>query len=86
MNQSGRGPANKPAPATSSLLVSYRSGDVWAPRCEQTEALKVELGYFIDCIINDRTPINDGAAGLRIVQLLDAAEQSLKDRGKVITL
>jgi len=68
------------------LLVSYRSGDVWAPKCEQTEALKVELGYFIDCIVNDRTPMNDGAAGLRIVQLLDAAEQSLKDRGKVVTL
>lgn len=68
------------------LLVSYRSGDVWAPKCEQTEALKVELGYFIDCIVNDRTPMNDGAAGLRIVQLLDAAEQSLADRGKVISL
>ena len=36
------------------LLVSYRSGDVWAPKCEQTEALKVELDYFIDCILNDR--------------------------------
>ena len=68
------------------LLVSYRSGDVWAPKCEQTEALKVELGYFIDCIVNDRTPINDGVAGLRVVKLLDAAEQSLKDRGRVITL
>ena len=32
------------------LLVSYRSGDVWAPRCDQTEALKVELEYFLDCI------------------------------------
>src|SRR5216684_1236980 len=32
------------------LLVSYRSGDMWAPRVEQTEALKVELGYFIDCV------------------------------------
>ncbi len=42
------------------LLVSYRSGDVWAPKCEQTEALKVELDYFVDCIVNDRTPINDG--------------------------
>jgi hypothetical protein len=68
------------------LLVSYRSGDVWAPKCEQTEALKVELEYFIDCIVNDQTPMNDGVAGLRVVRLLDAAEQSLKDRGKVITL
>ena len=68
------------------LLVSYRSGDVWAPKCDQAEALKVELDYFIDCILNDRTPINDGAAGLRVVSLLEAAEQSLKDRGRVIEL
>src|ERR1700740_29374 len=50
------------------LLVSYRSGDVWAPRIEQTEALKVELGYFIDCITNNRTPFNDGVAGVRGVE------------------
>lgn len=68
------------------LLVSYRSGDVWAPRVEQTEALKVELEYFIDCILNDRTPINDGAAGLRIVKLLEAADHSLKERGKIVCL
>jgi predicted dehydrogenase len=68
------------------LLVSYRSGDVWAPKCDQSEALKVELDYFIECILNNRTPINDGAAGLRVVSLLEAAEQSLKDRGRVIEL
>jgi predicted dehydrogenase len=68
------------------LLVSYRSGDVWAPRVEQTEALKVELAYFVDCIINDRSPLNDGAAGLRVVRLLEAADQSLRDRGKIVPL
>src|SRR5437588_1937125 len=68
------------------LLVSYRSGDVWAPKVEQTEALKVELQYFIDCILNDRTPFNDGGAGLRVVRLLEAADQSLKQRGKVAYL
>jgi hypothetical protein len=68
------------------LLVSYRSGDVWAPRVEQTEALKVELGYFVDCIIQDRVPLNDGAAGLRVVRLLEAAEESLKAKGKFVAL
>ena len=68
------------------LLVSYRSGDVWAPKCDQTEALKHELAYFIDCIATNRTPINDGPAGLRIVKLLDAADQSLRDRGRMIAL
>ena len=68
------------------LLVSYRTGDVWAPKCDQTEALKVELQYFTDCILNNCTPINDGAAGLRVVKLLDAADRSLKDRGRLIAL
>jgi predicted dehydrogenase len=68
------------------LLVSYRSGDVWSPRCEHTEALKVELDYFVKCIDQDQTPINDGMAGLRVVRLLEAAERSLKERGKLVTL
>jgi predicted dehydrogenase len=68
------------------LLVSYRSGDVWAPRVEQTEALKVELEYFVDCVANNRTPTNDGAAGLRIVKLLEAADESLKERGRIVPL
>jgi len=68
------------------LLVSYRSGDMWAPRVEQTEALKVELSYFIDCVRTTQTPINDAVAGLRVVQLLDAADRSLKRRGRTVTL
>jgi predicted dehydrogenase len=68
------------------LLVSYRSGDVWAPRVEQTEALKLELSHFVDCIVKNQSPHNDGAAGLRIVRLLEAAEESLNQRGKAISL
>ena len=68
------------------LLVSYRSGDVWGPKVDSTEALKVELEYFVDCILNSKTPSNDGAAGLRVVRLLEAADQSLHARGKLIEL
>jgi predicted dehydrogenase len=68
------------------LRVSYRSGDMWAPKVEKTEALKTELEYFVDCILNDRTPINDGFAGLRVVEMLEAAGQSLKERGTTIRL
>ena len=66
------------------LLVSYRSGDVWAPKVEQTEALKVELGYFLQCIESGATPFNDGQAGLRVVRMLEAADRSLAERGKAI--
>jgi predicted dehydrogenase len=68
------------------LLVSYRSGDVWAPKVDGTEALKVELEYFFHCIRQNETPSNDGFAGLRVVRLLEAAEQSLKNRGRVVNL
>jgi predicted dehydrogenase len=65
-------------------LVSYRTGDMWSPNIEQIEALKVEASYFIDCIRNDKRPFNDGEAGLRIVRMLEAADESLKLRGKVV--
>jgi predicted dehydrogenase len=68
------------------LLVSYRSGDVWGPKVDATEALKVELEYFVECILNSKAPSNDGAAGLRVVRLLEAADQSLHARGKLIAL
>jgi predicted dehydrogenase len=68
------------------LLVSYRSGDMWAPRVEQVEALKMEAAYFVDCIMNDKTPFNDGVAGLHVVRMLEAADQSLQQKGKMIRL
>jgi predicted dehydrogenase len=68
------------------LLVNYRSGDMWAPRIEQTEALTQELTYFVDCIVNDKTPINDGKAGLRVVRMLEAASESLRQRGALVYL
>jgi predicted dehydrogenase len=66
------------------LLVSYRSGDMWVPKVEQTEALANEAKYFVKCILEDQTPFNDGEAGLRVVNLLEAAEQSLQAGGKAV--
>ena len=68
------------------LLVNYRSGDMWSPQVEQIEALKQELAYFVDCIAADKKPFNDGAAGLRVVKLLEAANQSVKQRGAFVRL
>lgn len=68
------------------LLVSYRSGDMWAPKIERVEALTAEAKYFVDCISKNETPFNDGAAGLRVVRMLEAANQSLKQRGEPIAL
>jgi predicted dehydrogenase len=68
------------------LMISYRSGDMWAPRIEQLEALRVEASYFVDCILNDKKPFNDGVAGLQVVRALEAADQSLQQKGKIIQL
>ena len=68
------------------LLVNYRSGDMWAPQIEQVEALTRELAYFVDCIAKDENPINDGEAGLRVVRMLEAANESIKKRGEVVYL
>jgi predicted dehydrogenase len=68
------------------LLVSYRSGDMWAPQLEQLEALRVELGYFADCVESGETPFNDGHAGLRVVRMLEAAECSIRKRGELVRL
>jgi predicted dehydrogenase len=68
------------------LLVNYRSGDMWAPQLEQLEALRVELEYFADCILHNKTPFNDGLAGLRVVRMLEAADHSIQQRGELVRL
>jgi predicted dehydrogenase len=65
------------------LLVSYRSGDMWAPKVEELEALQLETRYFLDCVKNSTKPFNDGKAGLRVVRILEAAELSLKQHKEV---
>lgn len=72
--------------ATYKMLVNYRSGDMHAPRVEQVEALKVETEYFVQCIENSETPINDGHAGLRVVKMLEACSESLKKNGQQVML
>jgi predicted dehydrogenase len=68
------------------LLVSYRSGDMWAPRLDNTEALQTEALHFIDCVENSSKPETDGLAGLRMVNMIEAAEQSLHKRGELVEL
>ncbi len=63
------------------MLVQYRTGDMHAPKIDQTEALKVACRHFVDCVQTGGTPLTDGRAGLQVVQLLEAAQKSLERRG-----
>jgi predicted dehydrogenase len=68
------------------LRVSYRSGDMYAPKVDQVEALRHETEYFLSCLATGTRPQNDGQAGLRIVKLLDACSRSLKQNGQLVNL
>jgi predicted dehydrogenase len=66
--------------------VGYRTGDMWAPRLDVTEALKVEAEHFVSCVRTARRPDSDGPSGLRIVRILEAATQSLANQGAPVTI
>lgn len=67
-------------------LVSYRLGDVWAPRLAVTEALQTELRHFVHCIETQGTPRTDGHSGLRVIRVLEAACQSMNEEGRPVAL
>ena len=68
------------------LLVSYRSGDMWAPKVDQTEALKGVCEYFVACVQDNMQPFNDGQAGLEVVRILEAADKSMRERGRIVQI
>jgi predicted dehydrogenase len=74
------------AEGVQALRVGYRSGDMYSPKIEMTEALRVEALHFADCIEHGKKPITDGEAGLRVVEVVEAASQSMAQRGRLIEL
>lgn len=67
-------------------LIDYRSGDMWAPRLELAEALKVEARSFARAIAEGEASPSDGESGLRVVRVLEAATRSLNLRGQPVEL
>ncbi len=68
------------------MLVSYRTGDMWAPQLSSVEGLRSEVLHFLDCIASGARPISDGQAGLRVLRVLEAASQSLAQGGCPVQL
>lgn len=68
------------------LLIQYRTGDMLAPRLDQTEALRYVAQEFRDAVRESRAPLTDGHAGLRVVRILEAANQSIQQNGRVVEL
>jgi predicted dehydrogenase len=66
------------------MRVGYRTGDMWAPKLDGSEALRVEGEHFVDCIEHGKTPQTDGRLGLRVVELIEAATSSMRGRGESV--
>jgi predicted dehydrogenase len=68
------------------VLVGYRTGDMLSPALDMKEALAVEAAHFVRCIEDRQPPISDGTAGLRVVEILEAASKSMRERGHPVDL
>ena len=66
--------------------VGYRTGDMWAPRLDNIEALKIEAEHFVECLSTGRQPLSSGHAGLRVVRILEAATRSMKSHGQPVEI
>lgn len=68
------------------MRVGYRTGDMYAPRLDGTEALRIEGEHFIDCIEHGKVPVTDGRLGVRVVELIEAATSSMRGKGETVYL
>jgi predicted dehydrogenase len=66
--------------------IGYRTGDMWSPKVVESEALGVEVSHFAACINGTETPMTGGEAGLELVRILEAADQSMKANGTPVNL
>lgn len=77
---------NPSAESRNRLLASYRQGNMFAPNLDTTEALRLVAREFLSSINENRAPLTDGAAGHRVVRLLEAAQKSIAESGREVEL
>lgn len=51
-----------------------RAGDVWIPRIQFREPLKLEAAHFVECVTQGTQPLTDAQNGLDVVETLVAAQ------------
>jgi predicted dehydrogenase len=81
-----RGVDTKSQEGVHQALLSYRLGDMWAPKLDTSEALRLVTAEFINSIKTGRQPLTDGINGGNVVKILEAAEMSIKHRGREVKL
>ncbi len=65
---------------------SYHYGDILSPFVREAEPLKIECQHFVDCVDKKARPDSSGYEGLTVVQILEAATESLKRGGGTVPL
>jgi predicted dehydrogenase len=68
------------------IKVDYRTGDIFIPKLDTTEALKNMVADFIGAVVNNTIPISNAEFGYKVVKVLEAAEQSIKQNGRPVNL
>jgi predicted dehydrogenase len=68
------------------MLIGYRTGDMWAPQLDGTEALRTEALHFLRAIEKSEALTQECESGLRIVEILEAATRSIAERGRPVDL
>ncbi|MFC1718662.1 Gfo/Idh/MocA family protein [Candidatus Poribacteria bacterium] len=81
-----KGVTNAPAYGSAGEALSLRFGDIKIPYIKSVEPLKLECQHFLDCVSNGRLPRSDGLDGLRVVKVLQAAQESLDKGGVPVNL
>lgn len=66
------------------IIADYRVGDIYVPKIDITEALSLMAQDFITCIQTKKTPLSSDLLGLKVVKILDAAQQSIRQNSKEI--
>lgn len=66
------------------ILIDYRIGDITIPKIPQTEALATMARDFVNAITTGSEPLSSWKSGLEVVKILEAAEKSIKNKGKFI--
>ena len=60
---------------------AYHYGSVVSPYIHFDEPLRLECLHFAECIAENKTPLTDGLSGLRVVEVIEAAQRSLSSGG-----
>jgi len=68
------------------MRVGYRTGDMWAPKVDNVEALRNEAAHFCECVTTGKSSVSDGRFGMRMVEVIEAATSSMRGRGETVHL